>query len=269
MTTTTTRTGAHALGDGWVMLRRTVLHMRRYPSLTLMLIGQPIIFLLLFTYVFGGTMGAGLPGAAGDTRGDYLAFIAPGILAMTVAFVALQTAVAVAMDMTSGVIARFRTMNIAKVSVLTGHVLGAMLQTAFALVVVLLVALLLGYRPGAGFVDWLVAAGVLAAVAFALTWLTVAMGLAAPTVESASNTPMVLVLLPFLSSAFVPTDTLPAGIRHFADHQPFTPAIDAVRTALDGGAPGSDAWVALGWCALIGGVGYLWTRRRFGRIPAR
>lgn len=251
--------------DSLTMVRRRILHMRRYPSLTIMLIAQPIVFLLLFVYVLGGTMGAGLGVPGGGGRAEYLTYITPAILLITVASVALATAIGVATDMTEGVVARFRTMAIARVSVLTGHVVGAFVQTAIALVVILGVALSLGFRTSASFLDWLGAFGVLALLTLALTWFTVALGLAARTVESASNTPMFLLLLPFLSSGFVPTDSMPTGLRWFAEYQPFTPVIDTLRGLLAGGAPslGTSAAFAVGWCVVITAASYLWARRLY------
>ena len=270
MQTTTRSTPGYVLRDSVTMLRRNLLHWLRYPSLAIMLVAQPILFLLLFVYVFGGTLGAGLPGApGGGDRGDYLVFITPGILVMAVASVALGTAVEVALDMTGGIIARFRTMDIAKVSVLTGHVLGAVVKTLFAVVVTLGFALLLGYRSDAGPAQWSAALALLTLMAFAMTWLTVALGLAADSVETASNTPLVLVMLPFLSSGFVPTDAMPWGLRHFAEHQPFTPMIDSLRALTSGQAAGTDLWLAVGWCALIAAGGYLWSRRLFTKVPTK
>ena len=255
-----------AVKDSSTMLRRNLKHMQRYPSLTLMLVGQPIVFMLLFVYVFGGTMGAGIAGVSSG-RSEYLAYITPGILAMTVASVALGTAISVAMDMTEGIMARFRTMDIARVSVLTGHVVGAILQTAFAVVVVVGVALLLGFRPTAGPLDWLMVAVVLAMFAFALTWLTVALGLASGSVETASNTPMFLMLLPFFGSGFVPTDSMPTGLRWFADYQPFTPVIETVRGLLTGAPVGDHVVLAVAWSVGIALVSYLWAKRLFNRDP--
>ena len=261
---------AYTVRDSATMLRRNLLHIRRYPSLSIMLVAQPILFLVLFVYVFGGTLGAGLPGHQGHGgRGDYLVFITPGILIMTVASIALGTAISTATDMTTGIIARFRTMNIARVSVLTGHVLGAVLRTGVAVVIVTAFAFLLGFRSDAGPLGWLGAIGLLVLIAFAVTWLTVGMGLAADSVETASNTPMFLVILPFVSSGFVPTDAMPVGLRQFADYQPFTPMINTLRALVTGATTNSDLWLAIGWCVLIALLGFLWSRRLFLRVPAK
>jgi ABC-2 type transport system permease protein len=263
-------TTSFVVRDSVTMLRRNLLHWLRYPSLAIMLVAQPIVFLLLFVYVFGGTLGAGLPGIpGGGDRSDYLVFITPGVLVMAVASVALGTAVEVALDMTGGIIARFRTMDIAKVSVLTGHVLGAVAKTLLAVTVTLSCALVLGYRSEAGPGHWLAALALLVLMAFALTWLTVGMGLAADSVETASNTPIFLVMLPFLSSGFVPTDAMPWGLRHFAEHQPFTPMIDSLRALTSGEGAGSDLWLAVGWCLLITVCGYLWSRRLYTKVPTK
>jgi ABC-2 type transport system permease protein len=252
----------YAVLDSATMLRRNLKHMARYPSMTVMLIGQPLLFLLLFVCVFGGTMSAGLAG------GDYLTFITPGILVMTVASVSIGTAVLVATDMTNGIIDRFRTMPIAKVSVLTGHVLGAMIQTAQALVAIFAVAFLLGLSVAASAWEWLGVVGLLALLSLALTWFTVALGLASPDPEAASNLPMIFVLLPFVGSGFVPVSSMPTGLRWFAEYQPFTPIIDAFRGLLAGSPSASDVVWAVGWCVVIGSIGYLWSRRGFGRGAA-
>ena len=170
---------------------------------------MPIIFLLLFVYVFGGTLGAGL-GTPGGGRAEYLNYVVPGILLMTIAAAVNGTSVSVAMDKTEGIVARFRTMAIARASVLTGHVLGSVIQTLLSLLIVLLVAIALGFRPSAGPLGWLAVFAVLAMTSFALTWLAVALGLVARTVEEASNTPMPLILLPFLGSG-LRTHRLDAG----------------------------------------------------------
>ncbi|MFC3499415.1 ABC transporter permease [Micromonospora krabiensis] len=257
---------AHTLTDSATMFRRQVRHLQRYPSLTAMLIGLPVVLLLLFVYVFGEALGAGLPG--GD-RGAYLNYLVPGMLLFSVTGAAQGTAISVAMDMTEGIVDRFRTMAISRASVLTGHVLGSLVQTMLCIAVVLGISLAIGFRPNATPVEWLATVGVLAAIAFALIWLSVALGLVSDSVETASNTPMFLTLLPFLGSGFVPTDTMPAGLRWFADYQPFTPVIETLRGLLLGSGIGDSALLALAWCAVISLLSYLWARRAFRRRAAR
>jgi ABC-2 type transport system permease protein len=262
-------TPSYALRDSATMLRRNLRHMIRYPSMTVILIGMPIIFLLLFVYVFGGTLGAGLggPGSAGTAggRAEYVNYVVPAIILMTVAGTVQGTAISVAMDMTEGIIARFRTMSIARVSVLTGHVVGSLVQAMLSITVVIGVALLVGFRPAASVGDWLATAGLLALMAFALIWLSVALGQASKTVEAASNVGMPLLLLPFLGSGFVPTDSMPAGLRWFAEYQPFTPIIETLRGLLMAKPIGNNGVIALGWCVLIALGGYLWSKKLFDR----
>jgi ABC-2 type transport system permease protein len=258
---------AYAMSDSMTMLRRNLRHMRRYMGLTLMLIGMPVVFLLMFVYVFGGTLGAGL-GVSGG-RAEYLDYVVPGIILMTLASVAQGTAISVAMDMTEGIIARFRTMAIFRPSVLIGHVLGSLIQAALSLAVVVGVAFAIGFRPGAESFEWIATIGVLAMVALALTWLCVALGLGAKSVETASNVPMPLMLLPFLGSGFVPTDTMPAGLRWFAEYQPFTPIIETLRGLLMGTAIGNSAVIAVAWCAVITVVCFHRARRAYNRDPVR
>ncbi|MEU2611486.1 ABC transporter permease [Micromonospora sp. NPDC007271] len=259
----------HPLRDSATMLRRNLKRMLRYPSMTVTLVGMPVVFLLLFVYVLGGTLGAGLggpvPGDAADGRAAYANYVAPAIILMTVTATVQGTAISIAMDMTEGIITRFRTMHIARVSVLTGHVLGSMIQAVISLAAVIGVALLVGFRPTAGPGEWLAAAGFLVAVTFALVWLSVALGQASGTVETASNLPMPLILLPFLGSGFVPTDSMPAGLRWFAEYQPFTPIIETLRGLLMDKPIGNNAWTALAWCAVIALGGYLWSKRLFNR----
>jgi len=258
---------SYAVADAGTMLRRDLRHMLRYPSMTVQLVGMPIVLLLLFVYIFGGTLGNGLGGAAGG-RAAYVQYVTPGILLIAVAATAQGTAISVAMDMTTGIIARFRTMAISRASVLTGHVLGSMIQTMLSLAVLLGVAVLIGFRSSATPVEWAAAIGVLALVTLALTWLTVALGMASKTVEGASNLPMPLVFLPFLGSGFVPTGSMPAGLRWFAEYQPFTPVIETLRGLLLGGPIGNHAVIAVAWCAAITLVGYLWARKLYDRDPA-
>ncbi len=255
------------LADSATMLRRNLRRMRRYPSMTLFIAGIPVVLLLLFVYVFGGTLGAGLGGASGD-RAEYLAYVVPGILLITVAGAAQGTAISVAMDMTEGIIARFRTMDIARISVLTGHVIGSVIQTMLAVAVVTVVAIAIGFRTTTGPVEWAAATGVLMLAALAISWLSVALGMAARSVETASNLPMFLILLPFLSSGFVPTGSMPAGLSWFAEHQPFTPLIETVRGLLVGTPIGDSGIIAVGWCVGISIVGYIWARRLYDRPPA-
>lgn len=259
----------YAATDSLTMLRRNVRHIRRYPSMTLMIIGLPVVFLMLFVYVFGGTLGAGLGGPSSGGRAAYVNYVTPGIILMTVAGAATATAVAIATDMTEGIIARFRTMAIFRPSILIGHVTGAVINTLLAMVVVIGVALLVGFRPSAGAVEWLATGAVLTLFVVAITWLSVALGLMSKTVEGASNAPTPLLFLPFLGSGFVPTDSMPTGLRWFAEYQPFTPVIETVRGLLMGNAIGDRAVVAVVWSAGLTLVGYGWARWLFDRDPSR
>jgi ABC-2 type transport system permease protein len=257
----------YVLADSATMLRRNLRRMRRYPSLTFFIAGIPVVLLLLFVYVFGGTLGAGLGGVAGG-RTEYIAYVMPGILLLTVAGAGQGTAISVSMDMTEGIIARFRTMAVARASVLTGHVVGSVIQTMLAVAIVVGVALLIGFRPTTGPLEWLAALGLLALTALAVTWLSVALGLVAKSVETASNLPMFLILLPFLSSGFVPTDSMPDGLRWVAENQPFTPIIETLRGLLLGAPIGNSGVLAVGWCVAISLVGYLWAMKLYERPPA-
>jgi ABC-2 type transport system permease protein len=259
---------ANILTDSATMLRRDLRRLRRYPSLTFFIAVIPIVLLLIFVNVFGGTIGAGMGVAAGG-RELYLAYVVPGILIVAVAGAAQGTAIVVAMDMSTGIIARFRTMAIARAAVLTGHVLGAVIQTMLAVGLVVLVALAMGFRPSTGPLEWLAAIGLLTLVAVAMTWLAVALGLVANSVETASNLPMPLMLLPFLGSGFVPTTTLPDPLRVFAEVQPFTPIIETLRGLVVGTPIGSSGLIAVGWCLALSILGLVWALRLYDRIPAR
>jgi ABC-2 type transport system permease protein len=257
---------AYTVSDSTTMLRRNLRRLRRYPSLTLLLVGMPIVFLLLFVYVFGGQLGHGLDSEylAGHTgRAGYLNYVTPGILLMTVAAAVQGTAIVVAMDMTGGIIDRFRTMAIARSAVLTGHVLASLIQAMLSVGIVLGVAVALGFRPNAGPLEWFAAAGVLTLFAFALIWLATALGLAAKSVETASNTPMFLTFLPFLGSAFVVVATLPVGLEQFARYQPFTPVTETLRGLLTGTPIGNNAIIAVAWSIGIALASYLWARRLY------
>lgn len=254
--------------DSLTLLRRQARRLRRYPELTLLVAGLPLVFLLLFVYVFGGTLGAGLPGGDG-TRADYTAFVVPGVLMMAIAAVAQGVAVAVAMDMTQGIIARLRTLPIARGAVLTAHVMASLLQCLAAMAVVLAVAVAIGYRPAADPLGWLGAIALLTGTSLAISWLSVACGLVARSVETASNLPMPLTLLPFLGSGFVPTDSMPTALAWFAEHQPFTPIMDTLRgLLLDTPVPAGTAWAAAAWCLGLSAVGW-WAARRADARPPR
>lgn len=258
---------SYAVTDSGTMLRRNLRHALRYPSMTISSVGMPVIILLLFVGVFGGAISAGLHGSAGGAT--YIDYVVPGILVMTVGSGCLSTAVAVCTDMSEGIIARFRTMAISRASVLTGHVIGSVLQTMLSIVVVIGVALLMGFRPTAGPVEWISAIGVLAMLTIALTWLAVALGLVTKSPETASNTPLLIQFLPFISSAFVPPRSMPAGVRWFAENQPFTPIIDTLRGLLLGTPIGNSGELAVAWCAGIAVVGYIWAKTLFNRDPGR
>ena len=255
------------LSDSATMVRRNVRHMRRYPML-FFIAGIPIVLLLLFVYVLGGTLGAGLGRVAGG-RADYVAYVVPGILLVTVGGAAQGTAIGVAMDMKEGIIDRFRTMPISRASVLTGHVLANVAQTMLGVVIVAAVAVLIGFRATTGPVEWVAATALLTLATLALTWLSVALALVSKSVETASNLPLPLILLPFFGSGFVPTNSMPDLVRWFADYQPFTPIIETVRRLLLGGELGLTGLVAVAWCVAITLVGYLWAQRLYDRDPTR
>ena len=255
------------VADSATMLRRNLRRMRRYPSLTFFIAGFPVVFLLLFVYVFGGTLGAGLGGVAGG-RAEYTAYVLPGILVITVAGAAQGTTISVAMDMSGGIIARFRTMAVARASVLTGHIVGSVIQTMLALAIVFGVSLLIGFRPTTGPLEWIAAAAILVLAALAVTCLSVALGMVTDNVETASNLPMILIILPFLSSGFVPTDSMPDGLGWFAQNQPFTPVIETLRSLLLGTPMGDSGILAVAWCLTLSAASYIWARRLYERDRA-
>ena len=254
---------SYAIRDSATMLRRYLMHLRRYPVMTFLVIMIPVVFLLLFVFVLGGTLGAGL----GGNRSAYANYVAPGILLLAIAGAGQGTAISVAMDMSEGIIARFKTMAIFRPSVLTGHVLGSVAQTAFGLALVVAIAIGVGFRPTATPVEWLAAAGVLAMVSFAVIWVCLALGLVTKTVEAASNLPMPLLLLPFLGSGFVPTDSMPTGVRLFAQYQPFTPVMETLRGLLLGTAIGTNGILAVAWCAVMTVGGFVWSVKLYNRDP--
>ncbi|WP_432095775.1 ABC transporter permease [Streptomyces sp. bgisy100] len=256
-----------AVRDSSTMLRRNLLHARRYPSLTLNLLLTPIILLLLFVYIFGDAMSAGIGGGGAD-RSDYIAYLVPGILLMTIGGTVVGAAVSVSTDMSEGIIARFRTMAIHRGSVLVGHVVGSVLQSVASVALVGAVAVAIGFRShDATALEWLAAFGLLVLVALALTWIAVGMGMASPNAEAASNNAMPLIVLPFVSSAFVPVDAMPGWFRPIAEYQPFTPAIETLRGLLLGTEIGANGWLAVAWCLGLTALGYLWSTTAFNRDP--
>ncbi|MGY3205359.1 ABC transporter permease [Streptomyces sp. TE5632] len=256
-----------AVRDSSTMLRRNLLHARRYPSLTLNLLLTPVMLLLLFVYVFGDVMSAGI-GGGGPDRSEYIAYIVPGLLLMTIGSTVIGTAVSVANDMTEGIIARFRTMAIHRGSVLVGHVVGSVLQSITSVVLVGAVAVAIGFRPtDAGVLEWLAAFGLLVLFAMALTWVAVGMGLVSPNAEAAGNNAMPMILLPLLSSAFVPVDAMPGWFQPIAEYQPFTPAIETLRGLLLGSEIGHQGWLAVVWCLGLAVLGYFWSTSKFNRDP--
>ena len=241
--------------DTMTMLWRNILHNLRAPSGVITVIGVPLIFLLLFVYVFGETLGAGL--MTGGTRDEYLAYITPAILLMAAASATQMIAVWISMDMSEGIIARFRTMAIARSSVLAGHVYGGTILITVSIAALLGFALLLGHRPQADALDWLALAGLVVLVGFALAWLSVALGLAAKRPDTASNLPLLLMILP-----------LPGWLQGIAEYQPFTPIISTIRGLLADTPEGRDAAWAVGWSIAIAVIGYVWSLWLYRRHAA-
>ncbi|MGW5864541.1 ABC transporter permease [Streptomyces sp. NPDC055239] len=250
-----------AVRDSNTMLRRNLLHARRYPSLTLNLLLTPVMLLLLFVYIFGDVMSTGIGG--GD-RSDYIAYIVPGLLLMTIGSTTIGTAVSVSTDMTEGIMARFRTMAIHRGSVLIGHVVGSVLQCIASVVLMGAVAVAIGFRStDASALEWLAAFGLLTLFALSLTWIAVGMGMVSPNAEAASNNAMPLIFLPLISSAFVPIDAMPGWFQPIAEYQPFTPAIETLRGLLLGTEIGNNGWIAVAWCVGLAVLGYFWSASKF------
>jgi ABC-2 type transport system permease protein len=256
-----------AARDSSTMLRRNLLHARRYPSMTLNLLLTPIMLLLLFVYIFGNTMSAGIGGGVG--RSAYIAYVVPGLLLMTIGSTVIGASVSVATDMSEGIIARFRTMAIHRPSVLIGHVIGSVLQSIASVVLVGAVAVAIGFRSkDASALDWLAAFGLLALFALALTWIAVGIGLASPNAEAAGNSAMPLILLPLISSAFTPIHGMPGWFQPIAKYQPFTPTIETLRgLLLHTGIGTTNAVLAVAWCLALTALGYLWSKAQFNRDP--
>jgi ABC-2 type transport system permease protein len=255
-----------AARDSTTMLRRNLLHARRYPSLTLNLLLTPIMLLFLFVYIFGDTMSKGIAGHPDRTA--YLAYLVPGLLLMTIGSTVVGTAVSVSTDMTEGIIARFRTMAIHRPSILIGHAAGSVLQSITSVILVAAVATAIGFRPtGTTTLDWLAALGLLTLFALALTWIAVGLGLNSPNPEAASNNAMPLILLPLISSAFTPIHSMPGWIQPIAQYQPFTPTIETLRGLLLDSPIGHNGPLAITWCTGLTALGYFWSTSTFNRNP--
>ncbi len=244
------------LADSRIMLRRNFKHILRNPVTLFNGALMPVVLMLMFVYVFGNAFKVGE---------KYIEYATPGMILLAITYGLSGTAVAVNSDMAKGIINRFKVMNVSRGAVLTGHVLATMLSTSVAIAVIIGMAFALGFRSPATPLDWLAAIGIIAAAAFSAAWLTVALGIAAKTAESAGLTVVPLIMLPFLSSAIVPAAEMGQGFRQFAEYQPFTPIIESLRGLLAGTPSGGYTAAALAWCAGIALVGYLWSRATFSR----
>ncbi|ONI84499.1 ABC transporter permease [Actinosynnema sp. ALI-1.44] len=253
---------ALAVRDSATMLRRDFTHSRRNLMMTLSGIAVPVFMMLLFVGVFGGAFGTSGSGS------EYIDYLAPGIIIMAAGAGSAATAIKICQDMAEGIISRFRTMDIARSSILIGQVIGSVVRTVVSGALVIGVALLLGFSPRASFGDWLAVLGVYVLLTFAVTWLAVGFGLKAATVAGANSLSLILQFLPFISSAFVPTGSMSGPVRWFAENQPYTPVIETVRGLLMGTPIGNSAALAVGWCVLLSIVGYLWSRKLYNRPRA-
>ena len=242
------------MSDSMIMLRRNFKHTVWNPVAVFNAVLFPIVLMLMFVYVIGGAFKVGV---------KYIDYATPGMIVLAICYGLSATALAVNSDMTKGIINRFKVMDISRSAVLTAHVAGTILRSLVAIVAIVGVAFALGFRSPASFLEWLGAIGLIVLVSFAASWLTVALGLAAKTPESAGMAIVPLILLPFLSSAIVPVAKMGAGVRQFAEYQPFTPIIETLRGLLTGAPSAGDAIAAFAWCAGIALVGYLWSLSTF------
>lgn len=238
----------HFFGDTVVLLGRSLTHVRRSADTIITTAITPIAMMLLFVYVFGGAIDTG--------SGTYVNYLLPGILLITIASGIAYTAFRLFQDMRNGIFERFRSMPIARSSVLWAHVLTSLVANLISLAVVVGVALLMGFRSGAGVLAWLAVAGILILFTLALTWLAVIPGLTAKSVDGASGFSYPLIFLPFVSSAFVPTETMPGPVRAFAEHQPVTAIVDAIRNLFTQQPVGAEIWIALAWCVGVLVIAY-------------
>jgi ABC-2 type transport system permease protein len=244
------------LTDSRIMLRRNFKHILRNPVTIFNGALMPVVIMLLFVYVLGNAFNVGE---------RYIQYATPGLILLAITYGLSGTAVSVNSDMAKGIINRFKVMNVSRGAVLTGHVAATILGTSIAVAAIVGMAFALGFRSPASPLEWLGAIGIITATAFAAAWLTVALGMAAKTPESAGLTVVPLILLPFLSSAIVPAAEMGQGVRQFAQYQPFTPIIESLRGLLAGHPSGGYAAAALAWCAGIALVGYLWSRATFSK----
>ncbi|MFG1704805.1 ABC transporter permease [Nonomuraea sp. M3C6] len=250
----------HFFGDTAVLLGRSLRHIARSPDTIITTAIMPIAMMLMFVYVFGGAIKTG--------SDSYVNYMLPGILLITVASGIAYTAFRLFMDMKGGIFERFQSMPIARSSVLWAHVLTSLVANVISLVVVVLVALLMGFRSAAGAPAWLAVAGILILFTLALTWIAVIPGLSAKTMEGASAFSYPLIFLPFLSSAFVPTDTMPGPVRVFAEYQPVTSIVNAIRNLFTQQPVGTDIWIALAWCVGILIVAFAFAMNTYRRRTA-
>jgi len=247
----------HFFSDTAVLTGRSLRHITRSLDTIITTAIMPIAFMVLFVYVLGGAINSG--------SASYVNYLLPGILLITIASGISYTAYRLFMDMQSGIFERFHSMPIARSSVLWGHVLTSLVANLISLVVVVLVALVMGFRSGAGVPAWLAVTGILILFTLALTWLAVIAGLSAKTVDGAGAFAYPLILLPFVSSAFVPTATMPGPVRVFAENQPVTAIVNAIRDLYAQQPVGSDIWIALAWCIGILVVAYLFAMGAYRR----
>lgn len=248
----------HFFADTTALLGRSLRHITRSPDTIITTAIMPIAMMLMFVYVFGGAIRTG-----SDT--SYVNYMLPGILLITVASGIAYTAYRLFMDMKGGIFERFQSMPTARSAVLWAHVLTSLVANLVSLVVVMLVALLMGFRSSAGVPAWLAVAGILILFTLALTWIAVIPGLSAKTMEGASAFSYPLIFLPFLSSAFVPTDTMPTVVRVFAENQPVTSIVNAIRALFTQQPVGNDIWIALAWCVGILVVAYVFAMNTYRR----
>lgn len=248
------RTRPHGLTAEATFIGRSLRHALRDVESLLMAVALPVMLMLMFTFVFGGAL---------DPDGGYVDYVVPGIVLTCAGFGAASTSLSVATDMTSGFVDRLRTMPVRASAVITGHVAASLVKNLFATAIVILVAAAIGFRPSAGFGDWLMAFGLVALYILAITYLFAAIGLAAKSAESANGYGFILLFLPYVSSAFVPVETMPAWLEVFADNQPITPIIDSLRALLIGTDMGSSGYLAVAWCLLILALAVVWTGVQF------